>query len=81
MEKGSVVVATAGKEKNQNFVVVDVKENYVFLADGKRLKYNKPKKKSAKHIKKISTKKFPESELLIKDEKVNASIRNFLENL
>ena len=81
MEKGMVVIATAGKEKNQKFVVVDVKENYIFLADGKRLKVSKPKKKSAKHIQKCSTEKFPESELLIKDEKVNSAIRNFLKNL
>ena len=81
MEKGFVVTAIAGKEKNQNFVVVDVKENFVFLADGKRLKYNKPKKKSAKHVQKCSTKKFPAEHLLIKDEKVNAEIRNFLKNL
>lgn len=81
MEKGEVVIATAGKEKNQKFVVVDVKENYVFLADGKRLKVNKPKKKSAKHIQKCSTKEFPADELLIRDEKVNCAIRKFLKNL
>lgn len=81
MEKGFVVIATAGKEKNQLFVVVDQKENYVFLADGKRLKLKKPKKKSAKHVQKASTKKFPVEDLLIKDEKVNAEIRNFLKNL
>ena len=79
--KGSVVVATAGKEKNQLFVVVDVKENFVFLADGKRLKLIKPKKKSVKHVQKASTKKFPVEDLSIKDEKFNTEIRNFLKNL
>ena len=81
MEKGLVVKATAGKEKNQNFVVVDVKKDFVFLADGKRLKISKPKKKSVKHIQKASTKKFPIQSLLVKDEKVNAEIRNFLKSL
>ena len=81
MEKGYVVIATAGKEKNQKFVVVDVKGNFVFLADGKRLKFYKPKKKSAKHIQKCSTKMFPFEHLEIKDEKLNAEIRNFLKNL
>ena len=81
MEKGLVVKAIAGKEKNQVFVVVDVKEQFAYLADGDRLKKSKPKKKSAKHIQKVSTKKFPVEELLVKDEKVNASIRKFLKNL
>lgn len=81
MEKGEVVKALAGKEKNQVFVIVDIKENFVYLSDGKRLKYQKPKKKSAKHVKKSSTMRFPITELEIKDEKVNASIRNFLKKL
>ncbi len=81
MEKGFVVKAIAGKEKNQVFVVVDVNDKFVFIADGKRLRVNKPKKKSVKHIQKVSTKKFSEDELLVKDEKVNASIRKFLKNL
>jgi len=81
MEKGEVVIAKAGKEKNQSFVVVDVKDNFAYIADGKRLKKEKPKKKSAKHIQKVSTKKFPLEELNINDIKVNASIRNFLKNL
>ena len=81
MEKGVVVIATAGKEKNQKFVVVDVSENYVFLADGKRLKIFKPKKKSVKHVQKASTKRVSPENLLIKDEKVNAMLRKFLKNL
>lgn len=81
MEKGFVVKAIAGKEKNQVFVVVEVNDKFVFIADGKRLRVNKPKKKSVKHIQKVSTKKFSEDELLVKDEKVNASIRKFLKNL
>lgn len=81
MEKGFIVRATAGKEKNQVFVVVEAKENFVYLADGKRLKVLKPKMKSVKHIQKASTKKFPIQLLEIKDEKVNAEIRKFLKNL
>ncbi len=78
MEKGLIVKATKGKEKNQVFVVTECKEGFCFLADGKRLKKNKPKKKSLKHVQKVSTKKFSKDELLIEDEKVNASIRKFL---
>jgi ribosomal protein L14E/L6E/L27E len=81
MEKGMIVKALAGKEKNQVFVVIDVAENYAYIADGKRLKKDKPKKKSVKHIQKVSTKRFPIEELEINDEKVNASIRKFIKNL
>ena len=81
MEKGFVVIATAGKEKNQLFVVVDILGKYVFLADGKRLKVSKPKKKSVRHVQKASTEKFPVEQFLIHDEKVNAQVRNFLKNL
>lgn len=81
MEKGIIVKALAGKEKNQVFVVIDVAENYAYIADGKRLKKDKPKKKSVKHIQKVSTKRFPIEELEINDEKVNASIRKFIKNL
>ena len=76
---GDIVVAIAGKEKNQKFVVVDCDEKYFYIANGKRVKINKPKKKNAKHIQKASKLIFPLSELNCLDEmKVNASIRKFL---
>ena len=42
---------------------------------------SKPKKKSVKHVQIVSTKKFPVGDLNIKNDKVNASIRNFIKNL
>ena len=48
IQKGDVVIATAGKEKNQIFVVIEKDEKYCYLVDGKRLKIVKPKKKSLK---------------------------------
>ena len=47
---GNVVMAKAGKEKGLIFVVVGLDERYAYLSDGKRLKRNKPKKKSFKHF-------------------------------
>ena len=38
MERGSVVLATAGKEKNQIFVVLKLDKDRAWLVDGKRLK-------------------------------------------
>ena len=76
---GDVVIAIAGKEKNQKFVVVNFDENYYYIANGKRVKVSKPKKKNAKHIQKASKLTFPLSELEGPDEmRINASIRKFL---
>ncbi len=79
--KGMIVKALKGKEKGELFVVVENDENYCWIADGKRLKKKKPKKKSVKHVQKSSTLEFPKDELLINDEKVNASIRNVLKKI
>lgn len=77
VQEGSVVVATAGKEKNKLFVVLKKEEKYVFLVDGKRLKTKKPKKKSLKHVQKASKEIF-NVENLTGQEKDNAEIRKFL---
>lgn len=81
MKIGNVVLATAGKEKGQIFVIVKLDDKYVYLSDGKRLKATKPKKKSYKHIKKYTLKSLKESEVLDKNERVNAKIRKFLSNI
>lgn len=75
---GDVVVALAGKEKNQIFVVLSIDGKFCFLVDGNRLKISKPKKKSLKHVQKASKDKFDEVELSSGQEKTNAAIRKFL---
>lgn len=75
---GDIVVATAGKEKNQFFVVKSLVSNFCFLVDGDRLKLNKPKKKSLKHVQKASKVGFDEKKLASEQENVNALIRNVL---
>lgn len=76
--QGDVVVATAGKEKNQIFVVLKCDTNFCWLVDGKRLKLTKPKKKSLKHVQKASKIGFDVEKLKSGQENVNAGIRNFL---
>lgn len=76
--QGDVVVATAGKEKNQIFIVLETDEHYCYLVDGKRLKLTKPKKKSLKHVQKASKIGFDAQKLKSGQEKVNAEIRKFL---
>ena len=75
---GNVVIALAGKEKGQLFVVVKVEDRYAYLSDGRRLRANKPKKKSFKHVKVFDTRSLSEEEVLDKNERTNAKIRKFL---
>lgn len=78
MKIGNVVLATAGKEKGQLFVIVKLDDKYAYLSDGKRLKTIKPKKKSFKHIKLYGSEALSEDQVLDKNERVNALIRKFL---
>lgn len=74
---GREVIALAGKERGQKFVIVNLDDKFVYLADGKRLKANKSKRKSPKHIELLEDRlKLQTSEL--KEERVNAKIRKFL---
>lgn len=50
IEIGSVVMALAGREKGSVYVAVGQDGGFVYLADGKERKLEKPKKKSIKHI-------------------------------
>lgn len=77
MQVGSMVMALAGKEKGQTFIVVRLDDRFAYLADGKRLKADKPKKKSLKHIK-FHGKELTLTENELLEEKVNAKIRKFL---
>ncbi len=78
ISQGDVVLATAGKEKNQIFIVLKTDSSYAWLVDGKRLKLTKPKKKSLKHVQKASKIGFDCEKLKSGQENVNSSIRNFL---
>lgn len=75
---GNVVEATAGKEKGQLFVVVSLNDKYAYLSDGKRLKKEKPKKKSFKHIKLFGSQSLSEAVILDDNARVNSAIRKFL---
>ena len=50
MHRGTVVRSLAGHDKGRFYIVLDVKDGYAFLADGKRRTLTKPKKKKQKHL-------------------------------
>lgn len=47
IDKSSLVVSKAGRDQGQLFYVIDADEQYVYLADGKSRRLEKPKRKSA----------------------------------
>lgn len=47
---GSVVMSIAGHDKGSFFLVIDVKEEYVILADGRLRTVEHPKQKKMKHV-------------------------------
>lgn len=78
MKVGNIVTALAGKEKGQILMIVKLDDKYAYLSDGKRLKKDKPKKKSLKHVRLYDNEALTEEALSEKNEKVNALIRKFL---
>ena len=78
---GNVVLSTAGKEKGSIYIVVALDEKFAYIADGKRLKKDKPKKKSFKHLKLASTRSLSLEEINDPNERTNARIRKFLSEI
>ena len=50
MEKASIVVSSAGRDAGQMFYVLGREGEFLLLADGKRRRVEKPKRKKAKHV-------------------------------
>ena len=48
---GSIVVATAGRDKEKFFVVLSREDNFAYISDGYTRKVDVPKKKKLKHLK------------------------------
>lgn len=47
---GQTVIALAGREKGRCFVAAAIDGGFVYIADGRERKLEKPKRKSVKHI-------------------------------
>lgn len=54
LEKGQVVISTAGRDKNNLFVVVSVEGSFALVVDGKIRKMERPKRKNIKHLQKTN---------------------------
>lgn len=50
MKVSDVVISKKGKYDGEMFFVVDIKDGFALLADGKKRKINNPKKKNVLHL-------------------------------
>lgn len=79
---GKVAISKMGHDKNHVYVIVEVKDSYVLVVDGKTKTLDKPKKKNIKHIQMVDyiydgfvTKKNND---LLRDEDVKRFIKIFI---
>ena len=55
LSRGQIVKSLSGRDKDRYFVVLEIQEGFVWLADGKLRKVEHPKRKKHKHIQKTNT--------------------------
>ena len=79
MKKADVVISLNGRDEGRFFLVVGTEDEYSLLADGKRRKIDKPKRKKNKHLKLEGVADNSVAAKLIAGEKVtNSEIRRTL---
>ena len=82
IDRSSLIVSKAGRDKGQLFYVVDADEQYVYLADGKSRKLEKPKRKKRKHVEQVPRTESRIAEKIRNGEKVlNSELRKELASI
>ena len=82
VDKSSLVVSKAGRDQGQLFYVIDADEQYVYLADGKSRRLEKPKRKKRKHVEQVPRTESRIAEKIRNGEKVlNSELRKELASL
>ena len=81
-DKSSLIVSKAGRDKGQLFYVIDTDEQYVYLADGKSRRLEKPKRKKRKHVEQVPRTESRIAEKIRNGEKVlNSELRKELASI
>lgn len=78
LKKGLIVRSKAGRDKGEFFVVIELNEDFAFIADGKTRKLDKLKKKNNKHL--FLTNSLIDLNKDITDKKIRTALRNFKSN-
>ena len=82
VDKSSLIVSKAGRDQGQLFYVIDADEQYVYLADGKSRRLEKPKRKKRKHVEQVPRTESRIAEKIRNGEKVlNSELRKELASL
>ena len=74
---GAVVLAIAGREKKEIFLISGIEGNYALLVNGTTRTIENPKKKNKKHLHLLCK---SETTCLNMSELSNAQVKNFLNN-
>lgn len=69
---GTVVISSAGHDCGRAMMVVRIDGDYIFVADGKERKLEKPKKKNQKHVRVTNRAVNPEE---LTDRKLRRTLR------
>ena len=82
IDRSSLIVSKAGRDQGQLFFVIDADEQYVYLADGKSRKLEKPKRKKRRHVQAVFQTESRIAEKIRNGEKVlNSELRKELASL
>ena len=74
-----VVKATAGRDQDELFYVIDADSEFLFLANGKDRPLDRPKRKKRKHVQKVLRSETRVAEKLRRGDKVlNSELRRDL---
>lgn len=78
-ETGDLVISAAGHDKDKYFIVIGlIDEIYVWIADGRSRKLDKPKKKKVKHLKLVRKADSGFSELNERRKPTNSALRKHI---
>ena len=79
ISESDIVVSVNGRDSGKMFFVIGVDEEYVLLADGKRRRVDKPKRKKTKHVQLVPTSGGRTAEKIRSGEKItNSDLRRAL---
>lgn len=81
---GQLVYSKGGHDKGGLFIIVNIQDEYLYLADGKVRMIEKPKKKKIKHVQKVNhvieeIKEKIQEESNLKNSDLRTAISNYLE--
>jgi ribosomal protein L14E/L6E/L27E len=61
MQKFTVVISLAGRDKNGRFAVLDKEDEFLILSDGRKRPLERPKRKNLRHVAKTNWVLSPEN--------------------